>query len=67
MENKETDTDADTDTDGGNGMQSRAPIWNLMQPAKFYTFVSTVIVAAMDGGKDSPIEISSGDEDVDQR
>ena len=26
-----------------------------------------VIVAAMDGGKDNPIEISSEDEDVDQR
>ena len=30
-------------------------------------FVSDVIVAAMDGGKDNPIEISSEDEDVDQR
>ena len=31
------------------------------------SFVSTVIMAATNGGKDNPIEISSGDEDVDQR
>ena len=73
------ETDMETDGRHGNGRQTRTAETecNHVRPsetscntnimAETSDFVSDVIVAAMDGGKDNPIEISSEDEDVDQR
>ena len=82
MEKEETDTDTDggnghghgrrtrtTDTDGGHGCNHVRPSATSCNTnmAEASGFVSNVIVSAMEGGKDNPIQISSEDEDVDQR
>ena len=57
------------DTDDGHGCNHVRPSTTSCNTnmAEASGFVSNVIVSAMEGGMDNPIQISSEDKDVDQR